>query len=516
MAYPFGSGHPKGDSDLETVLNKLAPIPVETFNGRIHVEWDPQAEVTPLGQLPFFIEFLKTADLFDPWIEDCPLTFLSNNAPSKRDILGTFLLSILAGQKRYAHITALRCDHVNPNLLGMSKVVSEDAARRAMKKIDEEQGMQWLKTHLMKCYLPLLSIPWIMDIDTTVKPLYGHQEGAEVGYNPQKPGRPSHAYHTYHIANIRMVLDVEVEDGKSVAGYYSAPHLWELLEKIPPQYWPSFIRGDSSYGNEGIMKEAEKRNVKYLFKLKCTKKVKQLIAAMMQTTNWSPAGQGWEGVDAELSLSGWSQTRRVVLLRKALPKENIGVLSKKEGEQMEFNFAEVNKDIIAYEYQVLVTNLADEVTTIAQHYRDRADCENNFDELKNQWGWCGYTTRDLKRSRLMAKMIALIYNWWTIFTRLANPDSHLEAVTSRPLLLHAVAKQTRHAGQTKLTITSLHSKSEKISIILGKISLFFRWIKEAAEHLTSEEKFRHILMVAFRKFLPEGRLEHLNVQPRPG
>jgi hypothetical protein len=28
-----------------------------------------------------------------------------------------------------------------------------------------------------------------------VKPLYGHQEDAQVGYNPQKPGRPSHVYH---------------------------------------------------------------------------------------------------------------------------------------------------------------------------------------------------------------------------------------------------------------------------------------------------------------------------------
>jgi len=25
------------------------------------------------------------------------------------------------------------------------------------------------------------------------------------------------------------------------------------------------------------------------------------------------------------------------------------------------------------------------VVTIVQHYRDRADCENNFDEIKNQW-----------------------------------------------------------------------------------------------------------------------------------
>jgi hypothetical protein len=32
-------------------------------------------------------------------------------------VLGTLLLSVLAGHRRYAHVTALRCDAVNPPLL---------------------------------------------------------------------------------------------------------------------------------------------------------------------------------------------------------------------------------------------------------------------------------------------------------------------------------------------------------------------------------------------------------------
>jgi len=44
----------------------------------------------------------------------------------------------------------------------------------------------------------------MLDIDTTVKTVFGHQEGAEVGYNPHKPERPSHAYHTYWIARLRL------------------------------------------------------------------------------------------------------------------------------------------------------------------------------------------------------------------------------------------------------------------------------------------------------------------------
>ena len=83
------------------------------------------------------------------------------------------------------------------------------------------------------CYSPLLSQSWVLDADVTVKPLYGKQEGAVVGYNPHKPGRPSHTYHTYMIANLRLILDVEVQAGNQSSSAYPAPGLWALLERMP-------------------------------------------------------------------------------------------------------------------------------------------------------------------------------------------------------------------------------------------------------------------------------------------
>jgi hypothetical protein len=123
--------HPAGEQPLVEEFSATA----DTFAGRVHVEWDHDEQVTPLGQLAFFIEYLKQAGLFDGWLADCPLRFSSPNAPSKRDLLGTVLLSVLAGHNRYAHITTLRCDAVSPRLLGMKKVVSQDAVRRGLAKL---------------------------------------------------------------------------------------------------------------------------------------------------------------------------------------------------------------------------------------------------------------------------------------------------------------------------------------------------------------------------------------------
>ena len=59
----------------------------------------------------------------------------------------------------------------------------------------------------------------------------------------------------------------------------------------------------------------------------------------------------------------------------------------------------------------------------------------------------------------MARFIALIYNWWSLFARLAEPAKHLEAITSRPLLPTAVVERSRHARQITLKVASSHAKA---------------------------------------------------------
>jgi hypothetical protein len=73
-----------------------------------------------------------------------------------------------------------------------------------------------------------------------------------------------------------------------------------------------------------------------------------------------------------------------------------------------------------WEYAVLVTNTDYRLEAIGQLYRDRADCKNGFDELKNQWGWGGYITQDLDRCNLSARAVALIYNGWSWSVRLVR------------------------------------------------------------------------------------------------
>ena len=507
--------HPSGEQSPVELGALAGPVVVDSFAGSVRVEWDHAAAFTPLGQLPFFIDFLKTAGLFEAFVADCPLNYTSPNAAKTRDVLGTAMLSMLAGHKRYSHIAALRGDGVLPELLDMRKIVSEDTVRRAFAAIEEEAGAAWMRRHLDYCLEPLLSEPWILDIDTTVKPLYGHQEGAVVGYNPKKPGRPSHCYHTYSMAGTRLVFDVDVCAGDEHASNHAAPALWSLFDRTPRDCWPTLLRGDNGFGNEKIMREAELRALTYLFKLRLTANVRRAIERLSRQSEWVDSGQGWQAKETRVRLKGWSRQRRIIVLRRRV-KGALAMPSTDEQGQLRLTFQDIDPGEDIWEYQVLATSLVEELGSFGQLYRDRADGENIFDELKNQWGWGGFVTQDLARCRLAARMVALFYDWWNIFVRLAEPDWHREAITSRrPLLLHAIAERLRHARQTTIRIASTHARSVPAAEALRAVARFLRALVQNAEQLTALNRWREILSRAFQAFL-KGRPLRAPPRLKPG
>jgi hypothetical protein len=489
-----------------------------TPGGCFHVRWDEGGTATALGQLAFFAEFLEVSGLFARWEEGCPMAYSSPNAPAVVDILGTWLLSILDGQRRYAHVAGLRGDEVAPQILGMNKIVSDESLRRALAHLapnlrqrcsEEERAARtaqlarstvWMDNALSESTREALRTDWILDADTTIKLLYGHQVGAEVGYNPTKPGRPSHTLHTYWIGNIRLVLDVEVQGGKAGSAKHSLPRLRLLIERLSIEERPALVRGDSAFGNESVMVEMEEINQPYLFKLRQTAGVKRLIERQWRQGDWRHLSQGFDAVEGELQLAGWCRARRVVVLRRRV-KDSLVAETGGDGPQQSLHFVDHSDKVKLWEYAVLVTNTDHTLEAMGQLYRDRADCENGFDELKNQWGWGGYTTHDLERCNLSARAVALIYNWWSWYVRLAHPKNRLEAITSRPMLLSGVARLTQHAGQSRLLLTLTHEAGDRIKAMIANIRKGLDHVLASAPQLPKTERWRALVRYIVSKIV---------------
>ena len=364
--------HPQGEAEQQQGGEDQPAATGETFGGKVGLRWDEEAAVTAFGQWPYFVEFLKTAGLFEAWGKDCPLTYSSPHAPDKREVL-------------------------------------------------------------------------------------------------------------------------------------APPRLGAFLDERKPDRQPKLLRGDAHGGTEQAMLGAEQRSLDYLFRLRQTTGVKRLIARLFASDDWAPAGQGWPGVRGELPLPGWSRSRKVIVWRRQVRDslafdESAG----QQPRQLSLGRTEVVEGGILYEYAVRATSLEEKLEVIAQLYRDRGDAENNFDERKNPSGWTGSTTRDLKRSRVMAGVMALVYNGWGLFTRLTAGGKG-EAITTRPLLLHGLARRTRHGRRTTLTITSSHAKARQRRTALETASGFLKRLAATAEQLGSPTRWRLILSWIFRDFL-DGRV----------
>jgi len=499
--------HPEINNTSSITISKQK---LQTLSGTLHSNWEENAPFTLNGYLSYFAEYLHVGGIFADWCNECPLEYKSNNAPKTSDVLGTAIISILSGHNRYSHTASLFGDNVAAEVMGLNKIVSHDSLSRGLAKMDESLAEKWMQKHLIKTYEPLLAEPYVLDVDPTIKQIYGHQEGSAIGYNPTKPGRPSLCYHTYFVANIRLVLDVDVRRGNETAGCHSHPRLWSLLDSLPENLRPAFVRGDIGFGNEGTMVGCEEHKVNYLFKLRQSPKIKTLLKDLtIPGRKWVDDADGWRSFDTTIRLDGWSKERRIVVYRRQKRSKN-DLTSKSsllaEKDQLELPLAIVTDDEPSYEWRVLVTDLDYYPEALGQLYRDRADCENIIDEMKNQWGWGGFMSRELKNTQLMARIVSLVYNWWNIFCRLANPNKHMEAITSRPALQNVIGRLVKTGGQRIVHLCATGDTAQWATAALTGINAFIRQILNATQ-LKQNERWCQILRQAFRVFLGNRQLQ---------
>src|SRR5262249_11442933 len=97
-----------------------------------------------------------------------------------------------------------------------------------------------------------------------------------------------------------------------------------------------------------------------------------------------------------------------------------------------------------------------------------------------------------------------IYNWWSLFVRLADPDQHREVITSRPLLLQAIARKTQHAGRTTLSVSSTHGEQQVARRAYLRIARFFASLRAKAEQLAAVARWYRRPSGALQKSLRAG------------
>lgn len=456
---------------------------LDTFPGKLTIT-RTDAALTPYGGLAAWSGFLKHLGVMERAAEACPVVRTSPNAAPVREVLHSFLLSALVEGKRFSHVRWLMDDPAVATLMGMERVRGEDALPRLAKGLEAESLRQWMNRPQTELYAALPE-RFIADWDSTVNTRYGQQEDAVVGYNPHKRGRKSHHPLICVAARTRLCLHLEWRPGDTVSATDWQPAMEKLWSHptIRERLWLN--RGDLGFGQEAIMAWHEAEGVKrpkYLFKLKLTSNVRRAIARVpWPLWEGAPTVGCQQMAETTVRLHGWSRERRIVIVRTLKPANPTP----------QDLFWETPEDEVA----VYVTNLERRAATpeqVALLYAHRADTENVFDELKNQWGFRGYCSRRAVVTELAARLVLLTYNLWSLFTRLMglNPGHHTEAIKSRRDFLF-LAAQVVESGRQRTV--KLAVKAEWWKVLKGCYERLRTWLGTTAPQLESQGNFLRLL-----------------------
>jgi hypothetical protein len=427
--------------------------------------------LTPYGGLVPWAAFTRHLGVFERLAASSPMTRTSPNAAPIYDVVQSFALTALTDGRRFSHIERLREDPAIPTLFGLESVVSDDTVRRFFQGIDPAAGAEWIA----RCAAPLwqaLPERIITDWDSTVQPKYGRQEGTALGYNPAKPGRRSLHPLLAVIAGTRLCPAYRFRSGDTVTATQ-----WQAA-MVDAQRWLGgrkiwLNRGDLGLGHEAVMRwhEAAAGRPEYLFKLKLSPGVRRKALAVSEAAWQGPATKGaWQVTEVKLRLFGWTAERRVVLARCR---------------QGEVSAAQAGTfwDECRHEYAAYVTSLpaADfNAWQILALYRERADTENVFDELKNQWGFNGFCGQKRALTELAARLLLLVYNLWVLFVRFLQPQAHVEAGRGRRWFLLIAARLVQRGRQKELQLAVSGGWLEKLKD--GYLRLH-EWIRTTAPQL---------------------------------
>lgn len=440
-----------------------------TGGGRVRLSVTDDA-LTPYGGLVPWAAFTKHLGIAEELAKACPVKRTSPNAAPVYDVIQSFMLTALTDGRRFSHVARLREDPTIPELFGMEAVVGDDTVRRFFKSVDPVVGAEWIARQAQPLW-GALPVQTILDWDSTVQPKYGHQEGAERGYNPTKPGRRSFHPLLAVVARTRLCPAYRFRAGDTVTATQWAQTMEDAQRWLGDH--PVWLnRGDLGLGQEAVMAwhEAQPERPKFLFKLKLTKGVRAGLHAV-PPERWQGPGQrgAWQVAEGMLQLQGWTRARRVIFarcLQGEMPGPECG----------EF------WDQTKHEFAVYVTNLGEDYNgwQIQQLYRDRADVENVFDELKNQWGFSGFCAKSRATTELAARLLLLVYNLWVLFVRFIVPHKHTEAKRGRRWFLLIAARLVQSGRQKEVQISIRGGWAEQLRD--GYLRLH-DWIRTTAPQL---------------------------------
>lgn len=253
-----------------------------------------------------------------------------------------------------------------------------------------------------------------VDIDTTVMPLFGHQEGAVPGSNPRYHGRPSHHPILARIAETDTVFGARLRPGDTALGETDVEDVEQWLDRAREAAGPKAlitVRIDAGGDCAALLGAIHGRKAFFVVKAKQTP---NLLGSAMQENRWHT-------VDVDADGKPSRQAAQMDFQREDWPSGCYRVIAIRTNER------DSGRQVFLWDgldlsVQFFVTNdLFSDIDDLARTYDHRAGVEPLIGELKNGFGIGKASSADFNANEAAFLIKLLAYNLMRRWTAVQFP-----------------------------------------------------------------------------------------------
>lgn len=288
-----------------------------------------------------------------------------------------------------------------------------------------------LRSRLLQPY----SSYWL-DLDSTVKTLYGNQEGVVKGYNPQHKGKKSYHPLICTEAHFQDCLGGELRYGNASNNQGVMKMLDSVLSIIPRTAKTIRARADAGFYDGDFIAKLSQNNCDFA-----------IVAGRTKPLQWEILRHRYVPVDEIQSTTefkyqpqGWEKPYRFVVLREKL--------TEKRKQQLQLFTLE------KHSYRAMVTNIKLTPSGVFNFYDGRANLERIVRTLKEDYPFAKAPTNDFLANALYTELSLLAYNIIIWFKRLCLPDDWqsytVGTLRHRLLLTPGIFTRTGNKPELKL------------------------------------------------------------------
>jgi hypothetical protein len=406
-----------------------------------------QAGLVPVVK---FLDALGFGGLFGHHVEH---TRAANALYQLGDAAFLVVVGLIGGARSLSQCMALWSDEVLRRVAGWQRLPDQSTLGRVFKEVRERHvsGLETLVHALRqrvwaralragRSHLATQCQKWI-DADSTVKTVYGRQQGTAKGDNPHKRGARSYHPLLAFCSDTKEIVQAWLRTGSAYTSNGMVAFMQQLLAQFPAHH-RLILRADSGFFDGALLDLLDARGHGYLIKVKMRN-----LAQLLGQQRWTPIHRrrGWEQCEFSHRAGGWSRERFFLAVRCPQARD----ADHPQGELLELE---------CYDCFCYVSTEPLSPWLAHRTYGQRATSETWIEEAKSQMGLAHLKTVHFLANAALFQCAVLAYNtlrWMALLSGNAQLK-RWEPQSIRLFLIRVAGKLLTGANQLRIKLARQH------------------------------------------------------------